>query len=278
MKQEYGRRFVGVVLSFVLTMIKNGSTVRVSNIDRNDTVFENRNLASSKHILLISSFNGSNCCGKDCIITRSGSAITTNCDGAWCQCIPYEQIPDQTTKLSICKNNLVTISNGSFEVFSELEVLLLNNNAIRVIEAEAFVGLKKLSLLDLSGNPNLKALPGNSFCAIHTLQTLILKSVSASCDSFNPKAFDNLTNLRNLSFSLNRQFSFPEFDINQSSIMPSLEILDLSSNNIKKLVKANFVHLKSVRVLLLNNNDIRSIGRMCFIAMERLEILTCNII
>ena len=272
MKMEYGCTFLGFVLSFVLTMIKNGPTVSVSIIERNNTVFENRNMALLKHTL-ISSLNGSDCCKKDCISTRSGLEITTNCDGALCQCVPYEQIPKQTTKLSICHNKLVAIRIGSFEMFSDLEVLLLNNNIIRVIEAEAFFGLKKLLLLDLSDNPTLIALPDNIFSALHSLQTLMLKSVSASCDSFNPKAFDNMTNLRNLSFSLNRQFSFPKFDANHSSIMPSLEILDLSRNNMKELLKAHFDHLKSVRVLLLNNNDIRSIGRMCFIALERLEIL-----
>ena len=121
MKMEYGCTIVGFVLSFVLIM-KNGSTVSVSIIDRNNTVFENRNLALSKHMLSISSVNGSECCEKDCIITKSGLEITTNCDGAGCQCIPYEQILEQTTKLSICQNKLVAIGNGSFEMFADLEV------------------------------------------------------------------------------------------------------------------------------------------------------------
>ena len=271
MKIEYCT-FVGIVSVFVLTIINNGSTVTASIIERNYTDFENMNLVLLKRITT-SSLSGSECCKRVCIVNRTGFKMETNCDGALCQCIPYDQIPEQTTKLSICHNKLFTISNNSFEMFSDLNVLLLNNNVIRAIEAEAFVGLRKLLLLDLSDNPTLKVLSDNTFRALHSLRTLMLNSVSVGCDSFNPKAFVNLTYLTNLSFNLNRQFTFPRFEFNHSSIMSSLDILNLSKNNIKELVKANFNHLKSIRVLLLNSNDIRSIGAKCFIALERLEIL-----
>ena len=223
--------------------------------------------------IMISSRNNSSCCEKDCIITRNGLEITTNCDGAFCKCIPYEQIPNQTTKLSICHNKIVTIRNGSFENFVNMEVLLLSYNDIRNIDVRAFIGLQKLLYLDLSNNPALNTLPNHTFSPLHSLQTLNFKNVSKSCDSFEPNVLYNMANLTNFSFSLNRQFSFPKFDVNQSSIMPSLDILDLSRNNLKELVKENFDHLKSVRVLLLNNNEIQSIGGMCFIAMQRLKIL-----
>ena len=259
------------VLIFVLIVIKLGSTI-LSSFDKRLPVLEKKKIEKVNK-LMISSLNNSRCCKKDCIITRSETAIATNCDGALCKCIPYEQIPDNTTKLSICNNKLVKIPKGSFEKFVDMEILLLSYNNIRTIDVRAFIGLQKLLLLDLSNNPELNILPDYTFSPLHSLQTLNFKSVSVFCDSFNPNVFYNSENLKNFSFSLNRQFSFPKFDVNHSSIMPSLDILDLSRNNLKELVRANFDHLKSVRVLLLNNNEIQSIGGMCFYAMLRLEVL-----
>ena len=182
--------------------------------------------------------------------------------------------PTITTKLSIRHNKLlVTIENGSFENYVDMEILLLSYNNIRTIDVRAFIGLQKLLYLDVSNNPALNALEDFTFSPLYSLQTLKLNSVSGSCDSFNSNVFYNLENLTNFSFSLNRQFSFPEFDVNRSSIMPALEELDLSRNNMKVLLKANFDHLKSVRVLLLNNNEIQFIGGTCFLAMKRLKIL-----
>ena len=262
--------FDGLVLISVLIIINNGLTVS-SSIDENYNILGKGKLARVNQIMLSSSTNSS-CCRKDCKVTRSGLEIITDCDGAQCKCIPYEQIPDQTTKLSIRHNKLVAIRNGSFENFTDMEMLSLSYNNIQIIDARAFIGLHKLLFLDVSNNP-LNTIPDDTFSPLHSLQTLLLKNVSSSCDSFNPIDFYNLENLTHFSFSLNRQYSFPKFDVNHSSIMPVLETLDLSQNNLKALVKANFNHLKSVRVLLINNNDIQFIGATCFLAMKTLEIL-----
>ena len=89
------------------------------------------------------------------------------------------------------------------------------------------------------------------------LEHLELRYISASCDSFNPNSLVNMTKLKYLDLSVNKQFSFPLSMIGNIPWTPNLEYLNLSHNFLRELNSEMFRGLTKLRILDLSNNRIR---------------------
>ncbi|XP_072179755.1 uncharacterized protein [Diadema setosum] len=159
--------------------------------------------------------------------------------------------------LSLSHNQIERVEPGTFEGFSDLQVLVLSNNRIRQVEASTFAGASKLRTINLQSN-NLElfhrlALNGsnsdlreiylghNMIAKIETdtfqfvikLEFIALNNNNLS--SLGPGVFDNLRHL---------------------------EVLDLAYNKLKILSSDIFAHLRRLQTIILSDNQLVSAGRV----------------
>ncbi|XP_071483466.1 uncharacterized protein [Diadema antillarum] len=159
--------------------------------------------------------------------------------------------------LSLSHNQIERVEPGTFEGFSDLQVLVLSNNRIRQVEANTFAGASKLRTINLQSN-NLElfhqlALNGsnsdlreiylghNMIAKIETdtfqfvikLEFIALNNNNLS--SLGPGVFDNLRHL---------------------------EVLDLAYNKLKILSSDIFAHLRRLQTIILSDNQLVSAGRV----------------
>ena len=199
-------------------------------------------------------------------------ALTVDCSDSKCTCIPYDQIPNETTNLILDRNRLRILKDYSFRTLSTLFSLSVKENHIKTIQSKAFHGLVKLQFLDLSLNM-LQGFPDCVFSPLTNLEILQLRNISGRCGIFNAVAFWNVTNLTTLDFSENREFKFPSFRHDKRSVTEKLVVLNMSYNSIKVLERRNFEGIKSVQKLNLGFNQIHSIQCYCFQGMKFLREL-----
>lgn len=120
-------------------------------------------------------------------------------------------------------NHFRIIQNNSFYHFTKLKFLDLSYNAISLIDEEAFTGLNYLENIDLS---------------INTLTTL------------NDELFISNSELKYLNLSRNY------FSKVENLIVPSLQVLDLSSCEIQTVGKGSLEDMPNLRILNLSKNVI----------------------
>ncbi|XP_072179757.1 uncharacterized protein [Diadema setosum] len=99
------------------------------------------------------------------------STREANCDYRQLSEVPMEC--NAAIYLSLSQNQIERIEPGTFEGFSNLEVLILSNNNITQLEANIFTGAPKLKVINLQGN-KLSILHIDIFAHLSRLQTLIL--------------------------------------------------------------------------------------------------------
>ena len=144
--------------------------------------------------------------------------------------------PGLVEKLDISNNRLTYLNNSVFSYLTNLRYLLLNNNMIKVIGDEAFLGVNYMITLDL----NINALEDLSFLHKKT----------------------RFSRLRYLKLSNNQLESV---DATLFAHLSSLKILDLSSNRIKNVSDCAFYGLEnSIDKLILNYNAIEEINPCAF--------------
>ena len=198
--------------------------------------------------------------------------LTVDCSNSKCTCIPYDQIPSETTNLILDRNLLRILKDYSFRNLSTLFSLSVKKNHIRTIQSKAFHGLVKLQRLDLTLNM-LQRFPDCVFSPLENLEILQLENISGRCGIFNAAAFCNLTKLKTFDFSKNKEFKFPSFLLDRRSVTENMVVLTMSYNSIKVLERKNFEGIKSVQELNLEFNQIQSIQGYCFHGMKRLREL-----
>ncbi|NXQ90181.1 NYX protein, partial [Nyctibius grandis] len=181
-----------------------------------------------------------------------------------CQCAPEEivycnraglralpgEIAASTVSLNLSNNYLRILTTNAFRNLTFLHSLWLDGNNLTFLSPGTFHALSKLRELHLSRNSRLTYLHANTF---RGLLNLISQDLS-HCNIFeiHPLLFSHL---------------------------PSLERLDLASNNMRYVPQAfrNLSsltrHLLNLRNLYLNNNQISSISESAFLNINKLHFL-----
>ena len=119
-------------------------------------------------------------------------------------------IPNGTTWINLQYNSIRTVDESSFNYadFSSVTTLILSENRIEIISKDAFAGFTSLKKLQLISN--------------------LLRELEVNCRY--------LPNLSELEIRYNLLVAMPAFHGNCSS----LETLDLSYNNIDKIISEDF--------------------------------------
>nr|XP_056714987.1 nyctalopin-like [Euleptes europaea] len=145
--------------------------------------------------------------------------------------------------------------------------LNLSNNFLRILAADAFGNLTFLSSLWLDHN-NLTFLYPGAFKSLYNLRVLYL-SRNSRLTYLHANTFQGLDNLISLDLSRCNLFEIHPF---MFSHLPSLEVLDLTANNMRYVPQA-FRSLTSLTRLSLERNHIEAIGRDSLKAMKALKDL-----
>lgn len=144
----------------------------------------------------------------------------------------FANMPELSTLL-LARNNLDSLNDNSFSNLLDLIKLDLSDNQIRMIDEHAFSNNKKLRVINLSGNP-LKSLDPIIF-----KENSVLKTLDVRC-----------TQLKTL-------WS------NHNTMLPSLEHLYASDNDITDLSIDDFKITTNLKIIDLTDNDIQSTPDTC---------------
>ncbi|RNA09439.1 insulin-like growth factor-binding complex acid labile subunit isoform X8 [Brachionus plicatilis] len=184
----------------------------------------------------------------------------------------------QTIDLSFNRIELIPIQSHSFENLMALKVLQMSNNQIyelknyflaKVLESDAFFGMKNLVLLFLNNN-EIKILQKNTFSSLN--QLMLLDLGENNIRTLEKGSFNDLNSLRNLKLSQNFLETIPDeilrletlnllnnkiVSIDNGSFTDKLQYLDLSFNSI---IKLNFDLPSNLRDLNLESNQIEYVS------------------
>nr|XP_022919705.1 protein artichoke isoform X2 [Onthophagus taurus]XP_022919706.1 protein artichoke isoform X2 [Onthophagus taurus] len=164
-------------------------------------------------------------------------------------------------------NELIEISERSFENMINLTILDLSINKIQNIRQSAFVNLMNIKELILKHN-QLSSFKGEFF---NTGTSLELIDISNNQLSYlYPSSFRIHPRLKTLKANNNKFNFFPAELIME---LQFLEFIDLSKNYLKAIDELDFARLPRLRSLILNNNQIENINEMSFHNSSQLQVV-----
>ena len=165
-------------------------------------------------------------------------------------------IPLNTKELYLDYNRIIKVRERDSRRMKQLNILSISENSITKIHPRFFWDLENLTKLILNGNP-ISSMKIHLFRPLIRLEHLELRYISERSDSFNPKSLVNMTKLKYLDLSWNRQSSFPIFMSEKISRTPNLEYLNLSNNLLIEPNSEKFRGLTKLKILDVSNNKIR---------------------
>lgn len=157
-----------------------------------------------------------------------------------------EGLSDQTEVLDLSHNRFSDLIDDYFRDMDliEVEFLYLSNNEIDDITVDAFRGLKRLIVLDLSHN-KIRSLRLQTFNHNKKLQTLYLGANPLKIHSDNSLHFN----------------------------IPSLTTLDLASSGLKYIPDSAFTEMREIVSLNLSGNNLTYLDPDVLAPFEHLKIL-----
>ncbi|BFZ00793.1 hypothetical protein BsWGS_03832 [Bradybaena similaris] len=228
--------------------------------------------------------------GTETGVNRNGakcSCESTKCDYSFCNLTSVPQdFNFKTTELLLNNNVISIIRTKGFSHYTFLEKLVLCNNRIIILEDNAFYGLSRLTLLDISFNiletnehlsdriieplTSLKVLlidgnfrhrfppdAGVFLAYLHNLEELVIDYYNGT--EFGP-GFRNLTLLRNLTLSCN--YPFPRSSRQTFTNLEQITHLRLRNCGVKRarIQAGTFSQMKNLTNLDISDNIFRKEG------------------
>ncbi|KAM4617059.1 leucine-rich repeat transmembrane neuronal protein 4 [Polymixia lowei] len=195
------------------------------------------------------------------------------CEGkiVYCESGIFQDIPENISTgcqgLSLRYNNLLVLLPYQFAHLNQLIWLYLDHNAISVIDALAFHGVRRLKELILSSN-KITYLHNNTFSAVPNLRNLDLSY--NQLQSLQPGHFYGLRKLQNLHLRSN---GLKQILIRTFLECRSLEFLDLGYNRLRSLTRTTFLGLFKLKELHLEHNQFSRINFFLFPRLTNLQAL-----
>ncbi|XP_078513275.1 relaxin receptor 2 isoform X2 [Lissotriton helveticus] len=177
------------------------------------------------------------------------------------------QVSSNVTLLSLKKNKIRVLPEEAFIRYKDLKKLFLQNNCLRIVSHRAFVGLHQLQRLYLSNNCIAHLKPG-VFSHLHELQWLILDENPIMAISH-----ELFTGLKNLFFLSMINNSLETLPTKMCSQMPVINWMDFESNHIKYLTNSTFITCGELTVLDLSSNHIAELPGSTFNDLKLLQKL-----
>ena len=148
------------------------------------------------------------------------------------------------------------VSNNELRAFSVQDVPMLTSldltyNMLTVLALASFVSLPALTNLSLAHNPNLTALPAETFAPCPSLEWLDVCYMDG-LQYVDEAALTGLTRLKHLNMSHNPQLSYVH--ATTFSELTAASVIDLSHNALTSINDATFQNLTALRAVRLAGN------------------------
>ncbi|KAJ8915740.1 hypothetical protein NQ315_004552 [Exocentrus adspersus] len=196
-------------------------------------------------------------------LTRIPSETLQNCSKISHFNIAFNEIYDiNENDFSNWGNNRITsLKSQIFADLRELKELSLSFNPLRVIDADAFVGLEGLESLEISFGLDREDLPYEIFKPLTNLKWL---SIDHNNFHMVPElSLDSLPELKYLNMESNKIRSIP-VKLLKSNIHAKLQDVRLSNNEIRFIETGTFRSLNSLETILLSGNRVKYIQSESF--------------
>ena len=242
-------------------------------------VFPQDHLSDCTHLLLPSL----------CQCYHSGDKSQLRCSNIQLESLPRLTINMQWNALDFSFNQLTLIDDYLFSKIY-VEKLSLKFNAIETIQTTAFDQIENLQELDLSQNqlkefdPRILISPGETLGKSSSIRNhfLIFLPLEIFDLSFNPLSYLNLGEIF-LHLPVLRRFHAISCQLNDTSLdtllkftshaFHSVQLIDLSSNQLTSLCKNLFDSFSHLVELRLNNNQISMIDNYLLYSLNSLKFV-----
>ena len=164
-------------------------------------------------------------------------------------------------------NPLKILPEDIFKELKSLRVLYLWSNSLTELPSDLFSGLSNLTELHLSNN-SLVNLPKDLFQGLKRLRLLGLAGNRLT--TVSPDLFNGLSNLQYLWLYDNSLVSLPDNLFNE---LTSLLLLGLSDNNLTDLDEGQFDELTKLKTLNIGGNHLENLPPSLFSELTELETL-----
>lgn len=161
-----------------------------------------------------------------------------------------EQI-DEFMTVSLVETKLKDVPNGIFSFFTEAKEFVLSENELKQWKPEYLKGATKLTYLLVTQN-SLENLPANAFVESPNLQLLELTENKIA--TIAPGAFSGLNHLTELRLNVN-QFGPDLRTDTLSEVADTLTILNLADNKLEKIPEGFFKKLSKLQELTIYYNE-----------------------
>ncbi|XP_072179850.1 uncharacterized protein [Diadema setosum] len=203
----------------------------------------------------------------DARCTYSEATREADCEYRQMSEVPMEC--NTASYLSLSHNQIERIVPGTFQGFSDLEVLILSNNRIRQVESNAFPGVPKLREIDLQSN-NLELFDRLALNGSSDLQDIYLSNNNIK--DIESETFQFVTKLKFIALYNN---NLARLNPGVFDNLMYLEVLDLGSNKLKTLPNGIFAHLIRLQTIILSNNQLISTGKVLLLP-QIANLEACN--
>ncbi|XP_055896661.1 toll-like receptor 7 isoform X2 [Biomphalaria glabrata] len=187
-----------------------------------------------------------------CSVFTVNETLVANCSNLNWTFVDLQCVPVTTEVLLLDRNNLTTLTNGSFQTLTSLRQLSIQSSNVHRIEIDTFLGLSLLQTLNLENN-----------------------KLSDIGNSFNPQTFRHFTNLRQLFIGNNQDISK---SLRKAFIyLHNLSLLSMDSSATLHL-GSEFSHLTQLNNLTLNCSIVTSITNESFVGLWSSKLAILNLI
>ncbi|XP_046585538.1 insulin-like growth factor-binding protein complex acid labile subunit [Haliotis rubra] len=187
-----------------------------------------------------------------CTFRDQHDGLFVDCRGRQLQHVP-DDLPMNMTFLDISENRITAVRNRTFQHFSCLKYINLNNNSLTTMEPDAFVGVLSLTKLLLASN-----------------------KLSHQSDSLPEGLFRDLGNLHTLNLQNNKMYEYPDL-----VLAPLTELHNLYIDPVPDAVFGpEFSKLTNLKVLNMDNGhcSLETLKNETFRGLNgtKLEVLLLN--
>ncbi|KAK6978947.1 TLR cluster1 member 5 [Biomphalaria glabrata] len=202
-----------------------------------------------------SSSNSATLSGKEnvalnCSIYFENDALVANCANLNWTFVDLRCVPVTTEVLLLDRNNLTTLTNGSFQTLTSLRQLNIQSSNVHRIEIETFQGLSQLQNLNLEKNElrdDVTSLDPQTFRHLTNLKQLLIGNNQNLSQNLKD-AFIYLKNLSTLSMDVSETLQLgTEF-----SNLTQLKNLTLYCSNVTNITNESFRELRNSNLTILN--------------------------
>ncbi|CAH0553895.1 unnamed protein product [Brassicogethes aeneus] len=183
----------------------------------------------------------------------------------------FDNFKRYLTELYFDKNNIQIIRKGVFNSLSYLTILSFKFNKVEIIEEDAFSGLEQLTHLNLKNNL-IYQLNQNIF---HPIKKLHILGISNNFINTANQSYFRFTSIKEFYVNHNKINQLQNFMFNNVSV----NILDISYNNVSVIEPEAFFNQINLYDLSLNNNKLDKLSSSLhyLVSLKKLDLSYNNL-